>query len=179
MRLTTMNFDPKDYGLTVRVERDDRVVVTFEHYQMTVLRGSDDDYRTLRVLLASERERIKAEMLEDARSGALGDKPEKVQSYDDLDGLVDANVYLAGGCTGDRPNEDKKKGWSDLASSARNKALLAHGVIGKGVEPIDPNDLAASESFTGFDNAISQAIAKWLLDGGIADALEPARPVMA
>jgi hypothetical protein len=174
-----VDLPPGDYRATVDEFRlgldataDGPVAVAQTQASQAVMVGTREDVARLAELLVSERDRAAAEIVDDARAGALGADPAGIRGFEDLGGVVDSNVYVAGGRTGSEPRGDEKKGWSDIAAGERTASLLAHGLIGKGTgEAIDPDDLGGSESFAGFDNAVGAAVAQWLERGGLGEAL--------
>lgn len=152
-----------EYGIRIAELGPDRFEVSFSRFQMPIMVGPAGDAERLVAMIDADCQRCIDEITADGEAGTLDDYT------GDLDAVCDANVFVAGGRS-DGEFGDEKLGWSAIRTRRHVRNLLAHGVIGKGVEVVDPDDTASSNAFTGFQNAVSVGVTRWL-DGGHLSAI--------
>lgn len=163
-------FDLEEYGLRVNADGD-RVSAVYRPFEQRVYEGDRDGFLRLVLLLDAERDRAAREIVEDAERGLV--RAEGTHGMCDLEETVDSNLYVSGARSIDGGFGDELHEWSDRKLARHLAALLGHGVIGAGVETVDPQDPAASESLTGFEGAVATALDRWLGEGGLAAAFRP------
>lgn len=139
--------------------------------------GGREGFERLLALLDAERDRAAREIAEDAARGLVD--PARTESLWDLEEQVDGNLYASGARSADGAFGDEIREWSDVKGRRHVGELLAHGVIGAGVEAIDPDDVSASEAFAAFHSAVLLAVDRWIRSDGLTEARaeSPSRPV--
>ncbi|MTH94898.1 hypothetical protein [Roseibium sp. RKSG952] len=159
------------YGLSVHPV-DGLKSVSYTECDQVVCLTDDGGLASLLKLLEREKDRCLKEILADFMDDADVSLKD-IDSFAMLHDLTDANVYPAGGRS-EGVYGDEKSGWSSIKTRQHEASILAEGIIGvgTGVE-IDLDDLAASESYAGFLNALMSAVdvdikSGWLIEHGRA-----------
>jgi hypothetical protein len=168
-----------DYETDPRIDEFDLAVtsvgsdlrVSYVGCRQAILVGTDADVEALLAMLAEERDRIKAEIEEDVRLGIVA--PGRVGDFGDLGNQVDENIYRAGARRVMDVAGRKRHEWNEAQGDAHVRKLIARGLIGKGIGPVDPDDIFSNESMAGFDNAAVEAVAVWLREGGLKAEAAP------
>jgi hypothetical protein len=166
------SWEVDEYALFVEAARSgNKLEVTVSGSVGRLVYGSYVDFATLLEMLDADRDRMIAEIVADAADGKLGDVT-AIKVFGDLDDFIDANVYVSGGRSPLGARGDELHDWSDARTDEHKRGLLANGVIGKGVEVIDPEDISASVHFVGFQNAATTAVSTWIGEGGLSRAMD-------
>lgn len=154
-----------EFGIQVRMLSDGLVEITYPHFDQAIFVGSVSDGQRLVEMIDTDCQRCIDEITADADHGMLD------EFTDDLDAVCDANVYPAAGRSNGEYG-DEKFGWSETRSRRHVRTLLAAGLIGMGVEAVDPDDTAASDAYTGFQNAVVAGVNRWVDGGHLAEIIE-------
>ena len=165
-----------EYGLTVEVSASGVCVLDVAPggRRSPIMSGATpEDFAKLAALLDSERDRMIREITEDALAGDFRNLS-AIKTFGDLHDQCDANIYPSGARSSGRG--DELQCWSDEKGDEHVLRLFSAGVIGKGVETVDPEAPFESESYAAFVNATIDAVDKWIVAaGGLAEAVKSAR----